>query len=80
VNAQLISAFGICGRNDIFGRDGSAIKCWPAGVGENPKSDKIYDVHHLLIPTRRKIFDIGMALSTTIVPRMIQCHRPNGCM
>jgi len=37
-------------------------------------------VHHLLRPTRPKIFDIGMALSTTIVPRMVQCHRPNVCM
>src|SRR5262249_13450810 len=41
------------------------------------KGTKNAIVHHLLSPTRPKIFAIGMALSTRITLRMIQCQRLN---
>src|SRR5262249_5053981 len=37
-------------------------------------------VHHLLNPTRPKIFAIGMAWSTRNTVRMIECQRLNDCM
>jgi hypothetical protein len=42
------------------------------------KGTKNAIVHHLFSPTRPRILDIGMALSTRITTRMIHCH--NGCM